>query len=448
VYLWNKTNGRILPAVAFTSVFTAASAVNIGSIGISCWLFTLFLFGSLRVLLGHRPWRIAPGYNRWAMLALLIFVSYAALSAVVFPFLFAGTMVARGVTAAPLEWGIPNLAQLCYLLAALVLYLLAVSSPIRELQDTLEWYVRGCVVAAVIAIYQLFSVVAHIPYPASVLYSNKSYVIFHAYQINGLWRLNSTFTEASDMAGFMIVGIALLGWAIVIRPLRFSRTCCFILLVAALFMTQSSVGYVTLLFLLAIGSIIYAVQILSGRPFSPNKVVIGVAIVGVLVATFSFSSVTKRTTTKAIDTAVFQKQTTDSYRARTLTHQLAVETLRNTYYLGAGWGSVRPSGLLYVMLANAGILGLTMFLIFIFLLFLPLLHRIGQSPSILVRSSRYAQVWADSPLPKALFSMTMLLATMALAGSEIGTPILWVLFGIATVSSPSNSLEDARSDAQ
>jgi predicted Co/Zn/Cd cation transporter (cation efflux family) len=96
--------------------------------------------------------------------------------------------------------------------AVVVVFLLAVSSKRKDLEDALDWYMRGCVTAAIVAVYQLANAITHIPYPDAVLYSNPSYVIYRAYKINGLWRLNGPFTEASDMAGAMVVGLALVGW--------------------------------------------------------------------------------------------------------------------------------------------------------------------------------------------------------------------------------------------
>jgi hypothetical protein len=431
VYIWHRTRGRILPAVVFTSVFSAASALNFGSLGISCWLFALLSFGAVRLLLGHRTCRVVPGCNRTAMLALFLFVSYAAFSGIVFPFLFAGKMVARVSTPGPLAWGYSNFAQLCYLLASCVIYLIALSSSRSELEDALEWYVRGCVFSAAIASYQLLSAAAHLPFPSTILYSNKSYVIFPAYQINGLWRLNSTFTEASDMAGFMIVGIALLGWTIITCPLRFSRICAFALLLFSLLMTESTVGYTTLFLLVVTGSLISVSHFVKRGTLAQGRTVLSLTVIVLIITIFCVSSTARRTAQKALETTIFQKQNSDSYRARNLTHTAALQALANTDYLGAGWGSVRSSGLLYVLLGNTGILGLSLFLLFIGSLFLPLFRRRGQA--FLARSSLTLKTYKDPPLSRTLFAMMMLLVTMAAAGSEIGDPILWVLFALATL---------------
>lgn len=374
------------------------------------------------------------------MIVAFLFVSFAVFSGLVFPFLFAGTPIARVSTTEPLAWGLPNFAQLCYLLAASGVYLIAISSSRSELEETLEWYVKGCVLSAIIALYQLLSVVTHLPFPSGVLYSNKSYVIFPAYQINGLWRINSTFTEASDMAGFMIVGIALLGWTIVTRLLRFWRACAFALLLFSLLLTESTAGYATLILLVGTGGVIFVGSLIARGTLDRGKLVVCLTMIAILGGIFYFGESAPNAVHRALETTFFQKQNSDSFRARNLTHVIALQALADTDYLGAGWGSVRASGLFYCLLANTGVLGVTLFLLFVGSLFLPLFQRAKRG--FMALSNFGSDTYTDSPLPRALFAMIMLLTTMAIAGSEIGNPILWVLFGVATLGGASHSVTE------
>lgn len=341
-------------------------------------------------------------------------------------------MIVRLSTPEPLAWGMANVSQLCYLAAAVVIYLIAISSTRAELAETLEWYVRACVLAAVVAFYQLLNAVAHVPYPSAVLYSNKTYVIFPAYKLNGVWRLNSTFTEASAMAGFMVVGIALLGWTVMTRPLRWGRTLCFALMLLATLMTQSSVGYATLILLFVIGGIIYIRHLYRGGALSHGKVAIAIIGLAAIIGVWCVSGSAVDTVQKVVRATLFEKQNSDSYRDRALTHETALQTLSDTYYIGAGWGSIRASGLLYVLLGETGVLGLALFFTLIGSLFVPLFRRRDGSQSM---SAAHVELESGPSLPAALFAILMFLVTMVAAGSELGDPMLWVLFGVMTVGS-------------
>lgn len=338
----------------FLSVFSAASALNFGSSGLAPWLFALSAGLLIKLVTGHTVYRITPGTNRKAVWLIAAFLVYACWTGVAYPLLFAGTPVVRMAAEEPLVWSMSNFSQLCYLLAVATLYVMALGYRREELRDVLTWYVRGCVVAALFAMYQLLNAITHIPYPSAVLYSNKAHVVYNAYMIDGMWRLNATFCEASEMAGFLIVGVALTGWKLVTEPFRISRLCSLLLLLVALLMTVSSVGYLCLGYLLVCGGIL-AVRYVAGQGgLSIPKVVFALLLVLSAVSVFSLVPAAGNAGTKLVQTTLLDKQNTDSYRNRTFTHGAALEVLSNTYYMGAGWGSARASGLFYILLATVG----------------------------------------------------------------------------------------------
>jgi hypothetical protein len=430
LWLWSRTGHRILPAVAFVSVFTAASALNLGSVGLACWLFTFASIAVARKLTGAPRYQVMPGVNQAAVLAVSVFVVYAVVSGLVFPFLFAGVPVVRAADAQPLEWGMGNIAQVSYLAASFGLYLTAIGTPKAELDVALEWFLRGCVVAAAIAFYQLLNAIVHVPYPSDLFYSNPSFVIFPAYQMNGLWRLNGPFTEASDMAGYMMVGISLQGWILIHRKLTFGRVASFLMMVFALLMTQSSIGYFTVLLLSVVSVFVYVRYIWRGGALSQIKLVLMLLAVGAVVLTCLNHSVVEAVQ-KVITGTLFEKQNSESFRDRNLTHVAAMETFADTWYIGAGWGSARASGLIYVLLANTGVLGAFLFgcmlLSFTFPLFRGSARQRRDVPAVQDTAEGFS-------LGAILFALLMLLVTMLVAGSELGTPVLWILFGAATVA--------------
>jgi hypothetical protein len=421
--LWRLTKGELLSIVLFVSIFGAASAINIGGSGVAPWTFALAVGLVFQALSGFPRPQFIAGCNVPAVRLLLAFVCYAVWTGMVHPFLFHGITVASphgGIQ--PLSWGTANLFQIIYLLAVATMYLLAICSSRETIQSAVTWYVRGCLLICFFALYQLANAVLHVPYPSSVLYSNPSYVIYPAYKINGMWRLNSTLTEASSMAFYLLVGIALQGWRVLTGPFRWHSSLSLSLLVVSLLLTQSSSGYLSLIFILAVAGILYGSYLLR-RGAIPRAIFFGFvlfAIVGTVVFATTSASVIVQ---KEVKSVLLEKKNSSSYRERTASNVLAMQSAQATYLLGAGWGSLRCSGLGYMLIGTVGVPGLLLFLIFLVTLLSPLLSR----RKVVTRGNLYGQ---------SLFATVVSMFVAALAGAEPVSPILWVLFAAASAGPP------------
>lgn len=415
IVLWRLTKGELLSIILFVSIFGGASAINIAGSGVAPWTFALAIGIALKLFIGFpRPHFIA-GCNVTAVRLLLIFVCYAIWTGMVHPFLFHGITVfsPHGGTQ-PLSWGTANLFQIFYLLAVVTVYLLALFSTREILRSAMTWYIRGCMVISFFAIYQLANAVLHVPYPSAILYSNPVYVIYPAYKINGLWRLNSTLTEASSMAFYLSLGIALQGWRVLTEPFRWRSSLSLALMIVLLLLTQSSTGYLSLIFILVIAGILYGSYLLRRRGI-PKPMFLGLvcfAMVGiVLFATTSASTLVE----KEAKSVLLEKQNSSSYRERTASNVAAMQAAQETYFFGAGWGSLRCSGLFYMLIGNVGLVGLLLFSAFLGSVFLPLAFR-HEGPT---RGKLYES---------SLFATAVSLCCMAIAGAEPISPIIWVLF--------------------
>jgi O-Antigen ligase len=418
--LWKLTRGNVLAIVLFTCVFDAASALNFGGIGLAPWIATLVLGIAVKLIFGHRPFVFAKQINLPAFGFLLAFILYAIVSSVAGPNLFSGIPVQKLESIQPLSWSTTNLSQLCYLLAVAVVFMLAASRQLPEMEEAIQWYVRGCVVSCFFAIYQLANAIFHVPYPDAVLYSNPSHMIYPAYQMSGFWRLNSTFPEASEMAGFFALAVGMLGWEMVTK--RATLWSCFklALMLCCLIWTFSTTGYLTVAFIIVTSAALYMRHIWARGTIAPGTLIAGIVLGSCLVGSFGLSSV-RAGVTQALSSTIVDKADSDSYRARTETHAAAWETAQSTYLLGAGWGSVRPSGLFFVLLANVGVIGIATFAGMVLSLGWPLVHANRN------RTRHYLY-------EKSLFGTAIMLVAMLIAGAEPVTPILWALFGIAAAS--------------
>lgn len=421
-FLWWRTKGELLPIVLFTSIFDAASAFNVAGSPISPWILALLICLPIKILTRTLTWRPVPDLNKAAFNALLVFVGYAVLSSVVFPFVFHGINVSNShMGRTHLAWSFSNFAQPCYLLASLTVYLLAVHSSREQLRNALTWYVRGCVCISVFSMYQMANAIIHVPYPSAILYTNTTHVIYDAYKIGGVWRLNSTLPEASEAAFYLGIGLALLGWHLATHRIRLGSAACFLLMLVSLVLTVSTVGYACLATLAVGGLFLYLRFTFHKRGVAPVKMLIFLALLLAVVPLLLLTDA-GHTVTKVFNTVFIDKVDSDSYRERTLWNTLAMQTSQDSYYFGAGWGSVRASSFLCSLMGNVGIPGVLLFVFFIMQLVRPLF-----SPGRYIRFEMFE---------RSLFAIAIMLVALVIATPDPIMPIIWLLFASATASKP------------
>jgi len=423
IVLWRVTKGELLSIVLFVSIFGAASAINIAGSGVAPWIFVLVIGMCVKAIIGFPRPRLIPGCNAYAIRLLLAFICYSIWTGLAYPFIFRGVLVYSAHhlelgLLSPLSWGTANVFQIFYLLAVVVVYLIALSSSRQSLNSALRWYVRGCEVICLVAIYQLLHATVHIPYPSSVLYSNPAYVIYPAYKINDLWRLNSTLSEASGMAGYLSSGIALQAWWVFTRPFRWGSSLSLMLLVVSLLFTQSSTGYLSLIVIVMVGGVLYAQHLF--RSGGMSRPILLMLIVFAICGTVVFATASAQIlATREIQSVLIDKKDSSSYRERTEGNVAAVHAARETYLLGTGWGSLRCSGLGYLLIGTVGLPGLLLFTCFLTALCVPLFSRL--------EATRTESLYGPS-----LFATAVYLFGAAVAGAEPISPVLWLLFAVGS----------------
>ncbi len=422
-FLWWRTKGELLPIVLFCSIFDAASALNVAGSPISPWVLALAICLPIKLLTGKLRWKPIPGLNRAAFYGLSLFLAYALFSAMVFPFVFHGILVtnAHNGPNTHLTWTFSNFAQPCYLVAAYTVFLIAIHSTREQLRSAVDWYIRSCVCVAAFSMYQLLHAIAHVPYPSAILYTNTTHVIYDAYKINGVWRLNSTLTEASSVAYFLGIGLALQGWHMGTHRIRWQSAATFLLMLTAMVLTVSTLGYACLGTILVGGILMYGRYSFRRKGIAPVKMMLLLGLVGAAVPAILLTDI-GHTVTKVFETVFIAKLDSDSYRERSLINELALRSSHDSYYFGAGWGSVRASSFACSLMGNVGIPGTLLFLNFLLQLARPLF-----------RPQRYARF---ELFERSIFALVVMLVGLLVAGSDPITPMSWVLFAIATASKP------------
>ena len=414
---------QMLPVLLFLSVFQAAAVVLVGSgshgVGIMP-VHLAFLLLVAQQIFGRQRLAPPPSLRQRELNAiLLLFASYAILSAVFCPLFFSGIPVRNPrVGSVPLTWSSYNETQSAYLLLGMCVYLISARrrSP-PELDNCLKWYLAGSTMAALFAIYQYISFVFKIPFPTEILHSNTLHTIFEAYQSEGgFTRVSSTFSEASAAAACFSVAVALalskLFWGKRSRRLVASLA----LLVTALILTRSTTGYIALGFLVVGAASFYFRKM--GAAEKLRRFRLGFAVSAVLISGALLIFPDSRASIRSLlDAVLFTKGQSSSYAERQGWNEAAFRAALSTYGFGAGWGSLRASSFLANMLGTVGVPGLFLFAGFI---------------SLLLRYATAKERDGEVSIQKiVVFPIVIFLVGAVVAGPELTDPSFWFLLGTA-----------------
>ncbi|HEV2247671.1 MAG TPA: hypothetical protein VGW37_13550 [Terriglobia bacterium] len=376
----------LLPLLVVSAAFPAATVFNItiGNFpgGVQPFYFVA-LFVVVRIaVIAARSHRLLPGAGSAIARAsrpLLWFWMWAVASAFVLPVLFRGTAVlvpregipevrevlSTGVYGEPLHWSLSNLAQAGYLTlcVAVVIYAARVSGPAMSHRcvRTLRLAVG---IVAVVAIVQLVALEFGWGFPYGLLNTNPVWSKLYAEEVGGISRVSSTFSEPSVAGGFLAASWLGLMAELVSgrRGLSFSiaTACVFV----ALLRTTASTGYATAV----VGGALMVLLFRRLHGGSRRKRVswkrwlgpFGIAI-GVAGAVFLLSPSLLR----VAGLVTLGKLHSGSLVGRVLSDAFAMRIFLNTYGLGAGLGSNRPSSFITYLLSNVGLVGCVLFGIFI-----------------------------------------------------------------------------------
>jgi O-antigen ligase len=432
--------GQILPLVTFTSVFQAASVVNIGFGGQGFALapyYVLLIIQMLHLVFGRsRPIPVLPKQQSAITLCLMAFVCYALLSALLCPFFFNGIAVnnPRSGFGSPLSWGTYNLTQSTYLCLGFSLFLSCVyASSVGELTRALNWYLAGETFAALGAIYQFLSFKVGLPFPTEILHSNTQHVIFDAYEIGGgFTRVSSTFTEASAAASHFTVALAFVIWRLLFNQTTWRELFCFLTLLIALVMTTSSSGYIAFAYIVLVTTFLCFRKARATRSTRLFRAGLAIAVMVLVVAVASMPRVINPAI-ELVNEVLLKKTQTRSYQERTASNEAAITVAGQTVWLGAGWGSLRASSFIANMLGTVGIPGTLCFTIFCILVF-----RFG-----MMRRPDAGQKLRTA----VLFPVSVVLLNLAVATPEPVDPDIWFLFGVAAFAEPKRQFRGTVSPA-
>ena len=362
----------ILTGLIISSIFQATAFINIGGSPIIVYYF----FGVLFVLRGvvdlfwlPLGWRMPKQNN--PLLYLLGFVLIAVLGAFILPQIFYGTLVYspkisiddqfNNMTRLALESQHFNQSiQLLVNLLIFVIIWFRIISPLAFIRAILF----SLVFALGIALWQVISNATNIYFPKELLYTVEGWSVGNEQLIGSFSRVNSTFLEPSVFATYLtgVFAFLLIWW--VKRP-NWMLLGGVLLTLFAMLITTSTTAYLGLVGVLACILLgVGLLQLINGGGTSKSLLVLmftTVAVIWIGLMVFVGSPDLR----DLVNVVLLQKSDGDSFKVRMESDLQGFEILWNTYGLGVGLGSNRPSSFLTFLLSNVGVLGFLLFVLFL-----------------------------------------------------------------------------------
>jgi hypothetical protein len=395
----------LLGLLVISSVFEAASAVNIAERGIQpYYIVALFIIarGLINRLLGGRSTpRVPQAY--W----LLMFGAIAIASAFVLPHIFAGTPVYDpkiGIDEGllirpPLTFSLNNVVQASYLALhiATAFSILAIKFSGVKTRRAFLWafYIEVSFLVA-----ESFCQLARIPFPLSLVLNNPGYALWDlSGEVSGT-RNPGTFSEPS-LAGAFLVVYCVGFFAEYLAGKRKAFKLIVSLIASGLVASSSSIlvlclSPVVLLFRYSPFRFPYYIKV---RQVKRIAWIMFLLVVPVVLALVVFSGYRDILTTLTVS-----KGDSGSFINRTASDLYGLQLLIQTHGIGVGLGSSRSSSLATTLISNVGVAGTLGFLMF------------------------YCRLFAKLPEEYAWFKWAgfALLLNMCLGIADVTMPLLWV----------------------
>lgn len=372
----------LYPATIIAIPFTATAIVNFGwanaagswGRSLEAWQFFFVLWVSREALSGRPPWHRAEWFTtRSARKGLCAFLGVAFLSLSV-PLVMNGTtwvLSPRPITdeMIPLRLTSYDFTQLGYLAFGLIFAALiaAENSTPRRLYQTLRIYIASCTFAAAWGLLELWCELTSHAYPAGI-FNTSTNIAAGGYEetdvvgsFGNIGRLSSVSQEPSVLARLLLYAFVALIVCAALRKPVFHRKwdlAAALLLATTLLASTSSTAYFGIVIALLVAILaLYRM----GQPVKVYAVItVGIVAAGVLVAKLV------PLVNSVLTLFVLNKYQTGSGTIRMHSVAIAINAFLSHPLLGMGWHNVNSYDLLFLILANTGLIGLIAFASFVF----------------------------------------------------------------------------------
>lgn len=395
--------------------FSHTAMVVVGSNGLSpFWCVALVAIGRLAYLQARaifakssprRAQRKVLPHLTGATLSLGLFAAYAVVITVAGPALFhgVGVITPRGGldsqidNLTPLTYTTSNVAQLAYVIVGVLLVLYLVAEPPR----TIRVVEAGIIAGFVITLFKHFLPAA---WPQAWFDSNPSY--YYHWIFEGA-RERGPFAEPSLLGMFLGMSLAYIVAAFW-RARLWSRVLYVALVAIGIYLYSVSYTGTALLALGSVAGLAVVYGVWRVVRYSTRKTRITLASVAVLLTLVVIFF--RETFSKYSLDIVIEKLGSDSFANRNASNANAFEVMLQSFGLGVGLGSDRPSSLFFMLISCVGVVGTLLFL----------RAALGYL---------FFGLASNSVSPVAWALLAQLIAQLV-AKPDISMPGLWLLMGI------------------
>ncbi|WP_297492675.1 hypothetical protein [Acidocella sp.] len=365
--------------------------------------------------------------HRLGLLAL--FGVFSALSALILPRLFAGIVQVYALNAAasesPLYPTSANFSQMIYVLVSTGMVFVVAASSMQ--QGFLQRYLNSVVVAGIMLVFSgiidfAFGAAGHEDFLAG--FHNASYNLLDDEMIAGTKRIVGFMPEASVYgdACCCILAFLLFNYSLYTdRIRRMVLPPVIMLLIILTIESTASTGYLGLIAIAGLQGLRLAARAnfmrwTGGRRFGLVQYILG-GIVGISIIVIAVPASWWAHLELLFNLMLVDKTTTSSYLQRSAWTQSGWTAFYATHGLGAGIGSIRTSNWFVNILASTGVIGTTLFFMFVFSSMFPVGRTVAEPLRRLRRGTMLALI------PAALM--------IAVSGTT-PDPGVWImsLFGI------------------
>jgi hypothetical protein len=400
----------LFPLLIASTPFQASTVVSAGSRGIQPYYCIASLF-VIRFLLSRGADQRSSLRPRSTFALLWIaFVILSVISAAVLPVLFQGlpgfgpeqTMEENALNPTSLHYQVENLIQPVFLLLN-VLVVFAAADDWRSIRITHKMFVWSSYFVVLIVLLQVSFFWCGLPFPTKLL--NNSPTGFAAME-SGQVRPGGSFMEPSMVGAVLAAVLAALLWKYLAGKSGIIRVA---MAAAALLLTASSsslLSGVLVVIILGLANPVFRfpcfIRVNTLKRLS-GCLVLAMALALLMIAPGVRAMVLAQT---------FEKGASGSAFARFAADASAIQITTQTWGLGVGLGSNRPSSLVAALLSQVGVIGFVLFV------------SAGWST---LRSLPKEHRWIG-------MAAVGLLLSMAIGLPDLSFPFLWILFALAAQS--------------
>lgn len=237
------------------------------------------------------------------------------------------------------------------------------------------------------------------------LYNNLSYAIGSDQKFSSFVRISGSFLEPSMSGSFFVAySIAFLYYS----QKTIANVLFFIVALFFLVLSTSSTAYLSFIIITFIMFVAGLLRILFRQKFRPDLVIIYKFLIPIL-AICIIAIIFSEEFFAIIDFVLYSKSDSDSFLHRQFADAFALNILFETYGLGSGLGSNRPSSFLFFIISNMGIIGLILFSVFFYKIY-----------SLAYKYINFKEIRF------ILMLLTSILLTMMIAIPDISYSFLWL----------------------